>query len=136
MDYEELTDFEINKMVAEAILSGWSFEGDGCNVLEDGKTIFINKDGFGWKDFCNVWNDAGPIIVENKLSIIPVEVIGADRHRYIVSSGSFFDLVCMSPDGNDNGALMFGYDKQYIDEENPLRAAMIVFLKMMEASNE
>ena len=59
-------------------------------------------------DPCNSWADAGPIIVKNKINI----TFGAD--------------LCGSQTLHNN---------KFIEsvDKNPLRAAMIVFLKMKEA---
>ena len=95
MDYETATDFEINEAVAEG-LGAYGICGHWGDVL-------VKNTPF---DPCNSWADAGPIIVENRISII--------AHR-----GSF-------------SAYNFGQTILY-KSDNPLRAAMIVFLKMKEA---
>ena len=61
-------------------------------------------------DYCNNPADAWPVIVENKLSIYP----SAERW----------------------GVEGFNADDPFYFDENPLRAAMIVFLMMKERKND
>ena len=56
MDYSELTDFQINKLVAE---KEFSLKGGG----------FIGFDETGFKDYCNNPSDAWPIILENGICL-------------------------------------------------------------------
>ena len=101
MNYETATDFEINQSVAWAL---------GCHTLPvidgDIDVFIVPLDEPQIFDPCNSWADAGPIIVENRISII--------AHR-----GSF-------------SAYNFGQTILY-KSDKPLRCAMIVFLKMKEA---
>jgi hypothetical protein len=59
MDYENMSDFEINKLVAEAI---------GCTIhgKRQGNPIIDSFTGRAF-DPCNNVNDAWPIITENKI---------------------------------------------------------------------
>lgn len=91
----ELTDFQINKRV--------------FNILND----------FGWYknrnvgifDYCNNWSDAGPIIAEHRIGIIPAPENGKWRAAHRKT-------------GDDSTPYHF------TQHTNPLRAAMIVFLEM------
>ncbi len=111
-NYEEMSDFEINKAVA--LIVGATFNDDGEPVR------FVECDTGAYADFneiefdpCNKPEDAEPIIIENRIGTIPAPDNGLWKaaHRKI---------------GNDDTPYHFTQDK------NPLRAAMIVFLKMNE----
>lgn len=110
MSYEELSDFEINKLVAialneyEAIPDGRPTEmiGDVEHYYDETRMLHACYD-----DYCNNPSDAWPIIVENRISI---------------------DYLCVTKtwvaaESEDRG-------ETYHINDNPLRAAMIVFLKM------
>lgn len=111
-NYEEMSDFEINKSVALII---------GVPFNDDGETVrFVKCDTGSYADFneiefdpCNNPEDAEPIIIENRIGTIPAPDDGLWKaaHRKV---------------GNDDAPYHFTQDK------NPLRAAMIVFLKMNE----
>ncbi|EBS5669728.1 DUF2591 domain-containing protein [Salmonella enterica subsp. enterica serovar Stanley] len=111
-NYEEMSDFEINKAVA--LIVGATFNDDGEPVR------FVECDAGAYADFneiefdpCNNPEDAEPIIIENRIGTIPAPDNGLWKaaHRKI---------------GNDDTPYHFTQDK------SPLRAAMIVFLKMNE----
>lgn len=111
-NYEDMSDFEINKAVA--LIVGATFNDDGEPVR------FVECDTGAYADFneiefapCNNPADAEPIIIENRIGTIPAPDNGLWKaaHRKV---------------GNDDTPYHFTQDK------NPLRAAMIVFLKMNE----
>lgn len=107
MDYSKMSDFEINKRVFTA-LRGTKPLGYPHNA--DGRSVGNESNGqYTWYDYCNNPADAWPIIVDNS--------IGIKKQ----SNG----LWVSSRHG--------GMYPQY--HENPLRAAMIVFLMMQESSN-
>ena len=119
MNYEKSSDFEINKAVAEALgfdtdskywQEGFDGKGTLLQLSESGKTHELN--------YCNNPNDAWPIIVENKISV---------NHSSIY--GYSFDGWEASAYNDTDGLISANGDK------NPLRAAMIVFLKMKESDN-
>ena len=108
--YNAMSDFEINKRVADCLGVAWHVIGsDGswvyadkyCELGDGGKAIDL-------PDYCNNPADAWPIIVENKIFT-----------RY--------DDVVMNQ-------WMAGLNHQNIVglSNNPLRAAMIVYLMMIE----
>lgn len=105
-NYTNLSDFEINKRVA--IASRLS------NIVEDSGSVFVASDCCGENvvpimgafNPCNNWSDAGPIIVENKIGLSPS---GEIWHAYEPDQDFVFST------------------------ENPLRAAMIVFLMTKES---
>ncbi len=104
--YTELSDFEINKKVAEKL--GLAYEVTRYGVV----TRMSNKEQ--WREFnpCNNPADAMPIIIENKLTLSP----RYDSDEWISESLFYHDI--------------------YSVNKNPLRAAMEVFLMMKDAENE
>ncbi|WP_267369227.1 MULTISPECIES: phage protein NinX family protein [unclassified Pantoea] len=106
MNYNEMTDFEINKAVAAACLGEW-YDNGTCVIKcdDDDRSIFQPS---------NSWADAGPIIEKNRISI---EFDGDDAAQWCHT---------ISCEG------LYGIEYQ----SNPLRAAMITFLLMQEAANE
>lgn len=110
IDYSKLSDFEINKRIAEVIYK----DRDGLFVARslpsrEEVTVVaeVNSEDIciAVADYCNNWSDAGPIIYNNGISI------------GIYGYGEW-------------GAGTINYT--HIDGVNPLRAAMIVFLMMQE----
>lgn len=105
MDYSKLSDFEINKLVAKTI--GAVDVRQLKNMINE---VYCKIDGKrSFKDFCNNPSDAWPIIVENKISIW--------------SQGSSSDLFCAFWQSEEN---------LKHTSDNPLRAAMIVYLMMQD----
>lgn len=129
MDYESVSDFEINKAVAEYVFPDDAIITTNVNGYppkfindEKGKKAFYEIDkmlnpekykdsvinirsrGMSFvRDFCNNPSDAWPIIVENRITINPYD--DASQGWFATTDTSFF-----------------------VDDKNPLRAAMIVFL--------
>ena len=119
-NYEDMSDFEINNCVAKVL---------GLDIKEyqdrSGSMVWFtikNKDGnnyfdyIDYKDFCNKPEDAWPIITENKISIM----FDSTDTRYEGEYHEWCDAI--------SSCQKFGIQHQ----SNPLRAAMIVFLKMNE----
>lgn len=98
--HTELSDFEVNKKVAEKL--GLAYEVTRYGVV----TRMSNKEQ--WREFnpCNNPTDAMPIIIENKLTLSP----RYDSDKWISESLFYHDI--------------------YSVNKNPLRAAMEVFLMM------
>ncbi|HHJ3843417.1 phage protein NinX family protein [Escherichia coli] len=126
MGYSQLSDFEINVAVFEAIHNGSpdykegengamvfiSFEGDIVNG--DAVEVEVERGSF---NPCANPADAWPIITENNISIIldnPSMPCATDNAR------DLFD------DAGPNVGVAY---------DNPLRAAMIVFLMMQDVNN-
>ncbi|MEY1272075.1 phage protein NinX family protein [Proteus mirabilis] len=114
--YTELSDFEINKKVADLILNGEYV------VSEEKREVYLAiMDGgefrpIAYFDTCNNPANAMPIIIENLISLM------ADMSE---DGGSIW--WCASDISN-------GITSRY--KSNPLRAAMEVFLMLKEAENE
>ncbi len=120
-DYRNMSDFEINKLVAE-------------QLYEDKPSLIVQRDvpsrpavtvfcdiGDGeivsilCADYCNNPADAWPIIHDSLISI------SFDSDGYDTPQSAWCRAT--SPRG----------DEHYGDEKKPLRAAMIVFLMMKDA---
>lgn len=108
-NYAEMTDFEINKAVAEVIYPGKEFTAAYSFGFPLGPQVqWIQGYGeFLRKDYCNSWADAGRLIEGHQISI---DAIYEGGSRWLSFAG-------------DDGEF------RHIDS-NPLRAAMIVFLMM------
>ena len=104
MNHEEMSDFEINKRVAEAVGMELSSDHSGAYVGVVRRSIG-SRPNYGHVNYCNNPSDAWPIIVENKIGI-------QHFNNGMWQSHCKYDSVCHNT--------------------NPLRAAMIVFLMMQE----
>ncbi|EJD6328597.1 TPA: DUF2591 domain-containing protein [Proteus mirabilis] len=116
--YTELSDFEINLLVAQSVLPETQYD-----VIKQTMDIiqFLVDGSFGYRFFdpCNNPSDAMPIIIENEISLI-------------------FDTGCKEWAAGD-AYWVDGYEWQVggaVRKNNPLRAAMEVFLMMKDAENE
>lgn len=115
MDYSELSDFEINCLVAITIEPRLGYADDDLvTEKENGAANFrlcnaIGDDlDAGTYNYCNSWADIGPIIEEYRIGIL----LGSESNR----------VVAQGPKGDPFVALE-GRDKVK-------RAACIVFLKL------
>ncbi len=113
--YTELSDFEINLLVAQSVLPETQYD-----VIKQTMDIiqFLVDGSFGYRFFdpCNNPSDAMPIIIENLISLMAD--ISEDRES---------TWWCASDISN-------GITSRY--KSNPLRAAMEVFLMVKDAENE
>lgn len=122
-DYSKMSDFEINSAVHNALMQEpykIEFLGNdrirwvrGSTDVTTGKVAYSNN---SLKDYCNNPADAWPIIHNNRIGVIPAPCYGEWKaaHRAV---------------GDD------GTPHHFTQHTNPLRAAMIVFLKMQESKN-
>lgn len=106
MDYSKMSDFEINKAVGEST-------GEALNTEETLNLVIRNSTGRRF-DPCNSWADAGPIIAESKINI--------EFHEWKN------DVIKPYAMNSRTGLATY--------HENPLRAAMIVFLMMHDKGEE
>ncbi|MDC9776219.1 DUF2591 family protein [Proteus mirabilis] len=119
--YTELSDFEINLLVAQSVLPETQYD-----VIKQTMDIiqFLVDGSFGYRFFdpCNNPSDAMPIIIENNISL----------HAPHLRGGWMAECTGSGDDVND------GLQADYFDahHKNPLRAAMEVFLMMKDAENE
>ncbi|EIZ8938071.1 DUF2591 family protein [Salmonella enterica] len=125
MDYSKLSDFEINKLVAVATGSRVTESVGFVNTGEDISGHYqepvllreVTNNRRHWKryDPCNNPADAWPIITRSLIALRPVEkYVGG--HRWFASKGD-------------------GEDEMRHADDNPLRAAMCLFLMMKESAN-
>lgn len=125
MNYSGLTNFEINCAVARALnfteLTQYQYGPRKKVCFEYGNEPKDVSEGFSNQpcDFnpCKSWADAGPII---------------EKHMICLAA----DVFAEPRDGGKWVAQpAYGWDSERVRHDNPLRAAMIVFLMMQEASN-
>ena len=123
MEYERLSDFEVNRLVADKLGVYWH------SRPEQNKTMsWIYSDNYCYCNtkfdavvdlpgYCNSAADAWPIIVGNRISLSEDEGVWDacvdGKCEYISDKRVVFNLIVHS-------------------DKNPLRAAMIVFLMMNE----
>lgn len=117
MNYEEISDFEINGYVSMHMHGfSWIEFVDGC--ASHVKCGNERSPGFAMievPDYCNNPSDAWPIILENEISLIDPELCGSIPDWCAVK---------FIPE--------YGVKNVEVYHKNPLRAAMIVFLMMQE----
>jgi hypothetical protein len=120
MNYDEMSDFEINKAVAKLKYNHPSDpEYFKFYRLNNGSVVQVNAYKM-WPqdlDFCNNPSDAWPIIVSNNICI----------QWYDDCHGIYASASMATSDESNNSFIS--------DDENPLRAAMICFLKMKDAES-
>ena len=110
-DYSKMSDFEINKAVAACL---------GAEVQEWNGKIFGGVERkidnvtsvIGVIDYCNNTSDAWPVVLGNRISLRPDDMYEEAPH------GGYWRA--------DNEA------GHHCHHENPLRAAMIVYLMMKD----
>ncbi|HAJ6814802.1 phage protein NinX family protein [Escherichia coli] len=125
MDYSQLSDFEINVAVFEAIHNGSpdykegengdmvfiSFEGDIVNG--DAVEVEVERGSF---NPCANPADSWPVIAKHQISICAYERNNPGmKNEYWWEADRFCEFITI--------------------DNNPLRAAMIVFLMMQDANN-
>ena len=117
MNYESMSDFEINKAVAVKLgvnVDAEQYEG----LCDRDERVVLCHDEFDLSvglDYCNNPTDAWPIIIENGIAPLAEggKIYGATTDTY-----EYYE-----PHGN----IIYS-----CEHKNPLRAAMIVFLMMSE----
>jgi len=114
-DYAQMTDFELNLMLAKKMLDWDDIE---LKPRKEGQTAVAWGDGYNWYDFdaCHDWSVVGPLMVEYKINLTV-------KNRY--SSNLSWDATEVTSD----------MDPKTANHTNPRRAVIIVFL-MMEEANE
>lgn len=111
MNFSELSDFEINKAVAENLNRS---REDGSELEKMFAISLLDSAGSGRFDPCNNPGDAWPIIVESRI-----------------------DIEFCEDDGNVTASFFCHAKRDFLgwhNCENPLRAAMIVYLMMQGES--
>lgn len=120
MSYDEMSDFEVNALVAKTLFGGSMIDFE-CNPFPDNNAGFSYETELGFCHFngCNSPSDAWPIIMENNISMRPMYIRDADGRKLVEWEAIHVE--------RDFPRESFGWD-----DKNPLRAAMIVFLMMSE----
>lgn len=114
MNYEEMSDFQINEMVLVATkTNGECHEGSGEVYARNDRNILQMV------DYCNNPSDAWSIIMEYQISITKYEGL----EEWDAHGGGI---------GVDYDHCIISYSDCSYSNKNPLRAAMIVFLMMQE----
>lgn len=122
MDYSQLSDFEINKRVFKG-LTGAKPLGYPHNA--DGRSVGNESNGhYCWYDYCNNPSDAWQIIVANLIEVSP-EYDFTDESEQELRATGLWTANHVEVDGKS----------YYQSHQNPLRAAMIVFLMMQDAKH-
>jgi hypothetical protein len=117
-DYSALSDFEINKAVADYL----GYQGRTKKQTPNHSSVLIS-DGMGGflRNYCNNPEHGWPIIIENLISIEPDYEFIDESEEEIHATGLWIS------ERSGNHAFL-----QYV-HESPLRAAMTVFLMMKDA---
>ncbi len=120
-DYSAMSDFEINKAVADIAMNGtWHLEPSHPNNTTGGWLYGSNGiQTYPMPDYCNNPADAWPIITENKISIIH----DGGENEYTACYGFKFEYGCWD---------LASTPEHYHTHGNPLRAAMVAFLKIKD----
>lgn len=108
MKYEDMSDTEINHAVASEQFGDWRNNKDISRLITS-KRI----------DYCNNPTDAWPIIVANRIST----AFDSNTAEWFCWGDFEFD---------QGGWYMITEPAMFHSHYNPLRAAMVVFLKMQE----
>jgi len=125
IDYESMSDFEINKAVAES---------KDLEIAKKQYLDFSDRDenlvllaGGSCFDPCNDPQDAWPIIVDEEISISPIQK--TDEEIGMAYSTGAWSASCQIV---YDGEICLSSENYMFEAENPLRAAMIVYLMMNE----
>jgi len=122
MNYSGMSDAQMNALIAKlqypesSVATPYSHRPDAY--------IYHRNNTNEARDYCNSWADAGPIIQNNLISLDSVYNFTDETEEFIGPRG-MWNCVGISK----------GEDFCRAEHENPLRAAMIVFLMMHEADN-
>lgn len=109
MNYDELSNFEINKLVAESL----GLDAIGQSERENNSSIWL-YDLQAYVDYCNNPNDAWPIIASSKIDL--------EWNKKDCCAARYYTILEDLHNKKDI----------HYHNKNPLRAAMIVFLMMKE----
>ena len=118
MDYTQLSDYEINKAIALKLNPAATdfCKGEGESTWFTVSTYSENR------DYCNNPSDAWPIITENKISIMWMTV---EQQWCATALGEL-----------EEGCWEWSYcPDHYFNDDNPLKAVMVVFLMMQDKAD-
>lgn len=112
-DYSKMSDFEINKAVA---INRCGYQGHVEHMEHGVKESDRDSNGMFYfeRDYCNNPSDAWPLIESNLICLMA-------------------DVFCEPQDGGKWIAQpAYGWQHERVRNDNPLRAAMIVYLMMKD----
>jgi len=113
MNYEDMNDAQINKTIATKLAAAM-YDGSGFNDLFAQLELSANR------DYCSDPAAAWPIIVNEQIDLL-FDKYSGDGCTAIGTSSKLDEYGCSTLECTDS---------------NPLRAAMIVYLKMKESGDE
>lgn len=120
--YEDMSNFEINMAVAKAQgLEVAEEQYESYGDRDENVVLIVRGVGFDGRSYCNNPADAYPIIFSNSIATFET-LIG--------------EPIWVATTNLDKSWLNYGDDGFDCYHKNPLRAAMIVYLMMQEASND
>lgn len=115
MNYSGLSDFEINKLVAEALGESVTDNQSASLKVKSSSVLISSICGVSCElNYCNNPSDAWPVIIENKISLT------YEMNEWVASTGFSVDI---------NG---IAHCRRWEMNKNPLRAAMIAFLMIKD----
>lgn len=127
--YESMSDFEINKLVAEARgVCFYYFDKDGHRVnckAWDSFDEFDKALSGELPDYCNSWADMGPVIQSEGILISPL--VQYDEE-------GFDKWVALKPHHVGNEEITNAPFESVV-HARPLRAAAIIYLESLESAN-
>lgn len=143
MNYESMSDFEINKLVAPLLnylvqdINDDSMIGMNSKFHEQyPNTVWVaetdpitGEQVSAWEQKCftRIADDAWPVMIENNIG-----VYAKSDSDYEIGMCNFTGCWCANGINSVDGEFGMAVDAFEFVDENPLRAAMIVFLMMNE----
>lgn len=125
IDYSKMSDFDISKRVLISLGYKPAYEDESCiSFLSSNERKDVGDGGVKRFKFdpCNNPADAWPIIVANLIEVSPDYLFTDDSEEELCATG-FWMASHVEADGKS----------YYQVHQNPLRAAMIVFLMLKDA---
>lgn len=131
-NYDEMSDFEVNKLVAKEWLGLFVDESKSKGNLDSDVWLIDSEGLLRWTNYnpCHDPKHAWPIIVENEMSIWAVSE--TDREIGMSYSTGDWKAYCVSSIDGESNVADDGFEAT---DQNPLRAAMICFLKMKDTES-
>ncbi len=108
--FEDMSNFEINRLVVEALFEefeSYEYQLQVCYLNKERERILFNP--------CENWSDAGSIIEDNGISLVYMPESG--------EQGAYYETHMLDE---------YSEEVYTTCDENPLKAAMITFLKSVE----
>ena len=94
MNYDEMSDFEVNKMLVGLLPFDWWYMDS---------TVYLDCDFTKVFDACNSWADIGPLIIEHGISLIndgSQSAAATDAYEFYEPHGNIIhECRCKDPSG-------------------------------------